>query len=1622
MRQTFIASNSNTNNNNNSNFTNKYVPTIETVKTVKKSTPVVQISTPKTEEFNADCEINYKFMSRKLYKQKRRGNEKYKPHSGEIVTDETSQEETEETSNEGSSRLNFVDDKNFQEVEEAIRKRLNHVPSVHDLSDIQFPNGSLAALSSLRQSNCSPGYVALIGHIESVVCLLVLLSEVQTVKGYAAAILQYVHRYVEGSLLVTAYDYINELMIEINEPFYVHQSGEVEIAGNVKARPKWMDTIRSMFENWTLFLNAPIFKHISKILTMAISLGLCSLTKEDVSFKGVQLFSIAAEKKHSTALDFLDAVLTTAHYFVETGYAVVTTGSLRPLLFEKSTLSRVDELYFRVKGAMTVLSSGNLPSSGVKDENDLILLIDQGIVEYGGLLAACKDPMARITLEKRYVNFREWRLEFLAKTAGGGLREAPFGLFIKGPPGIGKSVMTSTFMNSLLIANGFDASPERIVTINLGDKFMSNYKSSVNGVIADDIGQGVPKYETTNPARVLIDIINNTISYANKAEVEDKGMVTIRPKIFIGNSNTEYMGFHEYLTCPSAGMRRGVHLEVKLRDSIATDGKFDREKYETFLVNFPDPIDQVCPDIYLFSLFNYSVGDNITNIKKTPVKWNGKTMAAVSYKTCMECVLDLSKKHFIAQKKLVTALNNQPKLISLCKCGKLNYLCNCEMKPHFLSVPTASTVVSQCANAALFAAYEAMCTVFSQYTWFKVLALFIYRRDVLLDIRRAFIFCFISTFFSIFLGGFPGIVFMLLCYVILAAWAYASMYLYTHRLHNERNALVNYMHRPHIFATTAVGLAVSALYVAYRAFRGMKPHGNLNPKDVSDIVMRDREVNVWAQHIVEALPVSEKSGTTTPQQLANLICKNTVHVERVDPDSTKICFGFMARSGIMLLPRHMILSTATVFRFSRYKKGVLGSTFQQHICFKDVYPFPNSDMVAVYTPNGGDWKDLSEYFQLDIHKDRYSLLVYKDGEGNNIIDKGFKISYRNNLSNFVSRFNGYEYCLNSTVTFEGLCMATLIIEQPCPVIAGFHIGGVSGTPRGCAVCITKPQFDVAMKFFEQNHGMMLAHSSGTFRTEIFGNSEFYLSKTTRDSSPLCFMPEVPSAIKVLGTVTGAQTYYTEVIRSPICDVIKEVCSTPQEYSGPKFKRGKAIWRDNFLKTTAPAIGPTLFEVNRAVVDYLHDVRPLYRRSDMRLHSRPLTDLETVNGIPGVRFIDRMNMSKSVGFPNKGPKSAIMEQVDDVNVTFEPHIWHEVSKLEEKYLAGERVYPVFRGCLKDEIKSVDSQKVRVFQAAPLELQILIRKYFLGLARTLSMFPLISECAVGINAMSDEWQQLDDHILKYGNAVIAGDYDGYDTRMSSIVTTAAFSILIEMAKETGNYTENDLTIMRGIATDVIYPVTAMNGDLVMFLGTTPSGHNLTVYINSICNSLLLRCGLFGVYPEYTGKFSDAVSVTTYGDDFKGSVHKAFRNFNFLTYQDYLRTVGSILTMPDKKSEAVEFLDNTCDFLKRRTSFIPEINCKVGALGEESIFKSLKAMVPSKYVSKEQAMAINIDGALREWFLHGRELFSLRHEQMKQVAARCDLTNRIATLQLDFDQRVEIWKSKNAPEIIIDTMDNI
>jgi len=1571
--------------------------------------------------------------------------------------------------------------------------------------------------------------------IEGLVLLATSLYECQSETQAVSIILLYLKTHYTESICSMAYNLFKEI---IDESIGDENTNDETVPHTGTEKPNWLTLLREGMTNWRLITNNPVFKKISYLISICITLGICEASSFTWEVQGVRLFCISAMEKHFSALDMIDAAIETVVYFVEAGYACFTSKSLTPLLFSDQEAREFEEDFGFLVANLEHVKTGNLQKMVGIDDNMYDARLTQAITKATQFHATARGTWEKKIFFDRLAQLRKIRTTFDSIRVQGGLRIAPYTMNIFGKSGVGKSSVGTISMVMALISNGFCADDEFMATLNESDKYMSNYRSFINGIFLDDVGNTKPDFVEKSPTNKIIEICNNVRQYANMAEADLKGKVSIEPRVVVITTNVKSLCSHTYSNEPVSIARRAhLTVTVRVRPQFCSSGlqgavgqQLDSAKVARYYTNADGVVDiPIVPDLWELTVERVvpvasDIEEEPDQIEYEVLEYQGYPLVDVDIHTFIKFMIDHSRKYFAQQKILVEQSNNMASKIKMCKCGTPADYCDCpDLIPEETSVSddeeeTPAVFISEeewennerqldeenkqiedlqdvtphgglvgyATGVALGQFTQRfykfcsgiwdregsiieretttrLCKLADRierdfwYSWTNLIPnswlktkyakrfinyamrdhiLTKVKREALCTLTLAGMLFYVAPYSTIWpipvLGG---------LYVMFRGAVIVSTV--KERVHMEivqRNDAMSPVFKrvrdnQGKYVLAALGV-IGTLYTLLKIWQGFRnalkgAHGNLSPTCAEDVMERDSEQNPWAKYTIAPIPVSNVHETSSPDIVKNLIFKNQVFLRVKQDDSNRISGGIFLKSSVLLMPYHIWFRNAktsgtieedlevSITRSSDEMCGV----FKAYFSLQHMERIPNTDFCLVWVPNSGSYRDITKFLPLETIKGGPCSMVYRDGDGNRI-DANANI-VPGKVGHCESQFEGATYRL-SIPTFNGLCMGTFVTHYKATYIAGFHLGGRTGTPEGVLGTLNQTQVQDALNALDQK--TITAHSEGTMQTNIYGinileKGDVHYKCPTRFMEPGCNM-------LVHGPVKGVVTPHSNVVTSGISKIVEEVCGVPQKWGPPRLRPAWKPWQTTLQSAARPSIGVEGSYLEWAVRDYEKPLIDLVLRHDwIKKDIRPLNKMETVCGRDGIRFIDKMPPNTSVGYPLNAPKSDYLVLLDPDDhpdhqypTELDPMFWTEYERMYECWKKGERAYPIFKGCLKDEPTKLTKDKVRVFQAAPIALQLAIRKFFLPIARFLSMNPLLSECACGINSQGPEWNVLQQFITKFGkDRIFAGDYSAYDTRMPAQLTFSGFRVLIDIARISGNYTEEELFVMKGIATDVCYPVMAYNGTLIQLIGTNPSGQNLTVYTNSIVNSLLNRCGFYHYMKDkwFLGHkikqgsvtFRDAVALMTYGDDVKGSVKKGFDDFNHISYADFLAKRDMKFTMPDKESTPTKYMnDDDADFLKRKNIWNEEVQMYFGALDENSIFKSLHCVVKSNSLSMQEQCVANIDGALREWFAYGEEVYEKRRSEMRAVAERAGLVCH--ETEVPYSERMTAWKDKYIP----------
>lgn len=1413
---------------------------------------------------------------------------------------------------------------------------------------------------------------------------------------------------------------------------------EEDFTAQSGALPEWLRILKDTQRCWDSARSSPVFEKVSKLISMLAALGLCELSNFNVDFNGVRVFSIGAYRKHVSAPDLGAAILDTIVFFAEGAYKFFQTGSINHFLYTDQDAQDFDEAYYKIYELSNYVRCGNVSKygDGSYTENDYDRLLTKTIEQGTIIMRGLKGP-ERTLFGTKYERLRKFRSDFIQYRTSGKLRIAPFGLYLHGDSSVGKSYLSALLMRLILKMNGYSASDELIMSLNASDKFMSNAKAYVNGILLDDVGNTNPNFVQEAFTQRVLDLVNNVPYYANMAELEQKGKMALEPLVVLMTSNVmlDKLASIYSNNVMSIIRRCNIHITVHVKEEYRMNGyQLDSAKVKK------DFEDDSYPDVWEFETF-YADNSDVPAGELKPLI-NRK----INLKELIALLATRSKEHYVNQKHIIEISQGLADKLELCSsCSLPTCHCKCEraIVEHTLDEQWGFSPKDKAKEAYEWISknkwLNKLYTILDSFDFLRYCEKFIYflqAKDIWNGEGTMRIMGHLSTICTVigFLFGYFSI--FILASVISAFWFYTINFYMKYRRTLERAAKyrrivkdvfadVRKRRAAQLFAScVALALAVK-IFRRYYSF--WKEQGNLLKPTAEDVATRDAEANPWIGAHVQKVPQSANV-QCDQNQLMNIVESNLTYARfPKHPDGVGTCNMLFIKSNLAVVPQHIWyddLISYEVYHANRVDYSVNESAAHKRghgiMSKRSAYFIPNTDLCVVRVAGCGTWKDISKFLPDSSVAKVNASLLYRDMEGHILKMPTYMIPNEKIKVGSVT-YSGHTYTLPDK-TFNGLCIATLVADTKPSVIAGLHLAGNGN--KGASGSLIKQHIIDAVEFLNsEGLSTFVPHSDGDFPTTQCG-VEVMVSDKVHSKSCVNYVP-LTGVLGVYGSCRGRSTNRSEVVDTPISGDVARICGRENLWGPPKFHPWKPFFV-NLENVSNPSLDMPGAALEWACQDYILPFREIVKRNIWQRDLRILTDIETVCGIDGKRFIDAMVSKTAVGYPLTGPKKNYMVALNPndypgVSCPMEltSGIREECSRLEECYLRGERGYPIFKASLKDEPTKKTKDKVRVFYGAPTSLQFLVRKYFLAALRLMSMNPIDSECAVGINAFGPEWDQLAKHMKSFGeDRIFAGDYKSYDTRMPAQVTLAAYNILISICEMSGNFSNTHILIMRGIATDCCYPFVAFNGDLVSFNGVHISGINLTAYVGSIANALLKRSGYYTLCNfnhEVLMPYREVVADMNYGDDFKGSVSEEADFFNFITYQAFLAEHGITLTMPDKESAATKYMsDNDADFLKRHNVYNEELDQIMGALDKQSIFKSLHCVCKSKHVTTKEQSQMNIDGSLREMFLHGEDDYETLRSQLKEIAELNDIKGCLI-LNVSYSEYMEEYKRKyyDAPD---------
>jgi hypothetical protein len=1397
---------------------------------------------------------------------------------------------------------------------------------------------------------------------------------------------------------------------------------------------------------YTLIKGSDIASEAHYLVRMMISLGW--IKKIDFRIKGYSFVATEPIREKVTTLHFFEKLSSFGKLVIEKVTLVFNSGNFTDF-FASELKNEYDIEFAFLKSQKTCIDLGR--KAEVSEET-----YDRRLAECidttNSYLANCKQSERAYYASRLNVLKDLQTSRTLSKKDN--IREKPYGVLLFGDSGVGKSAISNALTRYILQVNGRDYSPRAIITLNQEDKFQSEFSTYHDGVIMDDIGNTALDFTDGSPATPIIMFLNQVPMAALNPNAEMKGKVMIEPSVVCGTTNVKDLLANQLSNEPLSIVRRfECTITQKVRPEYRKKGTdmLDNNKIRHMANDqFPDyalfTVEE--PRYVPISNGNRTKSGRTREIYYVPREFEGKPLVDVDIVTLLRFLKEDSQNHFAKQKAFVEGQRSLADM-PLCEHQLPPTLCpDCKLESHsgmprfsFRGIINESMDVKQeVIDYLLFAEARFM-------AWFNslirtVLTTRLGNFYVLFALRWQLIDYVVST--SKAFGIIVGIV--LLCDLLfLSNGAWIMFFVFAsyvavlcgraYTMRSEYVEAYNFRSPSQVYRDLSdeTKMKLHAIVVFTGVWAVLKKTAQTWVQTlptaqaaapisfVPNAKPYQLETEHWDTRQKENAykfgdaGITEAARTISTENLDKLVGKSLKVLER--QSDGVFCNAVPLTGSMFLIPNHMVTTKVQYVNLTNVGGHVIKNL---PLSVNNCTRVEGQDFAVWYCPGAGPQRDLLKYYPKDIEvgkKITVHTVFNNDGEikiyGEMTAERGRVITSQGGV------FQGLRYSFPDR-TYGGLCMATFIGRaKGMPFIAGHHLAG-RGTVGGGGF-VTRETLERTIARMCEKPGVLQSHSAQPFETKILGVDVGPLT-APHEKCPTRGLT-LDAKLRIHGGHNQPRSSPTSaVVTSLISSAVTDVMGIGKQHGSPKdmgAQRHKEV--DIAGKTdTATKFDPLLSQ--KAFTDYSLTLASL--PSEELVQVGKVSDDANLAGLDGVLGVNAMNFSTSMGFPFKGPKTQYVEksdrQVEGISCPrdVDPMILEEVARLEQLLLEGKSINTVFKASLKDEPTKLNKDKVRVFAAANMPFVFLVRKYYLSLAALFQRNKTITECAVGTVVQSPEWTELYEHIGKFGwDRAIAGDYAKFDGRMSPEFMFMAFKILITLAEKSGNYDADDLIIMRGIASEITYPTYDYFGTLVQFFGSNPSGHPLTVIINSIVNSLYMRYTYYALAAKQSRwtripPFAKGCSLMTYGDDNIMTVLKGLDWFNHTAIAAELNEVGITYTMADKDAESVPFINlSDASFLKHFAVKDEELGIYRSPVEESSIAKMLHTHLKSKVLTMEQSSAEAIQNVALKYFEFGRDVYNQRREELIEVARRANIAGYVGPI-MTYDERVEWYKEKFFP----------
>jgi len=298
----------------------------------------------------------------------------------------------------------------------------------------------------------------------------------------------------------TFWQYLQQVMIEPLDPGYVAHAGvDVDLSACWSAYRKYR--------------KSPVVTHALTLISAVVSACGCLDAGKPYDMFGLPTFVAQLQErlKVKEIGDICDVIFEAVVYFVEVGHACFTARSLSPIMYTTSEAVSFEDRLFRWeewhKYAMERDWKNVSSEEYIREFKELdsyMKVLHEG----------ARGPERQILFTRR-ARLNEKMSDYKKQMNRGGLRPAPYCLFLYGSSSVGKTTVGQLLNLHAILASGGTGKLDRVIVWNENDDYFSGYSADKESIVMDDVANTHPDFLQKSPLAPLLVFNNNTPAKAD---------------------------------------------------------------------------------------------------------------------------------------------------------------------------------------------------------------------------------------------------------------------------------------------------------------------------------------------------------------------------------------------------------------------------------------------------------------------------------------------------------------------------------------------------------------------------------------------------------------------------------------------------------------------------------------------------------------------------------------------------------------------------------------------------------------------------------------------------------------------------------------------------------------------------------------------------------------------------------------------------------------------------------------------------------------------------------------------------------------------------------------------------